>query len=109
MYLKGNFIVYGLIGATDGTNMTWFDHKLHIEGKVVSLNSPTEPSAWRISQVTSLLWSQYINRINLENTFIRYCTFAGVGSDGTPCGTGGISSLVPFIILNGNFPGNLLQ
>lgn len=109
MYLKGNFIVDGLIFGTDGTSATGFNHKLHIEGKVVSLNSPSEPSQWRRDQVSALLWASYLNQINLENTFLWSCGFNGLGSDGTPCSTWWITSLVPLVILNGNFPGNLLQ
>ena len=110
MYLKGNFIIYGLIIGTGGGGMTGFNHKLHIEGKVVSLNSPSEPSQGRKDQVNALFGTgTYEHRINLENTFIWTCAFSGSGSDGTPCSTWWITSLVPFVILNGNFPGNLLQ
>lgn len=109
MYIKGNLIINGLLIWGNSAQKTWFDHKLHLEGKIVSFNSIREPSSQRVGQVTALLGASFAPWINLESTFIWYCGFDGKGSDLTDCSTWGIASLIPFIVLNGNFPGNLLR
>ena len=108
MYLKGNFIINGLIMWLDGWIIKPFGHKLHLEWKIVSLNSPKEPSAWRVSQVTSLFeWTTFNEWISLDKVFSWTCGFNGLWSDWTPCGSGNITSLVPFVILDGTFKWNL--
>jgi hypothetical protein len=56
LFLKGNLIINGLIiGWTPGSE-TWFDHKLHFQGKITTLNTPIEPSTQRISQIETMFW-----------------------------------------------------
>ena len=63
LYLKGNFIINGLILWW----MTWFNHKLHIEGKVTTLNTPLEPNSGRTSQIETMFgWPAYDTFINLQ-------------------------------------------
>jgi hypothetical protein len=110
VYLKGNFIINGLIAGWTPTNKVWFNHKLHFQGKITMLNTPLEPSAGKISQIENMFWSNtYTNNINLQNIFVRTCGLNGTASDGTPCNTGGIISTTPLVILNGNYPSTLLQ
>lgn len=106
LFLKGNFIINGLmIGSPD------FMHKLHIQGKLTTLNTPVEPNQWRIDQITNMFgWTVYNNAINLQNVFTRTCGLSGTAiSDQTPCGGENIISSTPLVILNGNYPSNLLQ
>lgn len=105
LYLKGNLIINGLILWS----ITWFNHKLHFQGKITTLNTPLEPTTERISQITEMLGYGHENFISLQKIFTRTCGFNWIGSDNTPCGTGGIISITPLVILNGNYPSNLLQ
>lgn len=110
MYLKGNFIVNWLMLWWSVWSITWFNHKLHIEGKVVSLNSPLPPAKWRTDQVAALFGNTWFNNwIDLKNVFSRYCDFQGRGSDWTSCSSWSIVSIVPFVVLNGNFAWQLLR
>jgi len=109
LYLKGNFIINGLIVWWTPTAKTWFNHKLHVQGKITTLNTPLEPTSGRIGQVNEILWIGYESFISLQKVFTRTCGLKGIASDGTPCGTGGIISSTPLVILNGNYPSNILQ
>ncbi len=106
LYLKGNFIINGLI-------LWWttgFNHKLHLQGKITTLNTPLTPNPGRTWQIENMFgWSLYDNFINLQNVFVRTCGFDGTGSDGSQCMTGNIISSTPLVILNGNYPSNILQ
>ena len=111
LYLKGNFIINGLmIGWTPGFE-TWFNHKVHIQWKITLLNTPLEPNTGRISQIENIFWwsTIYDNFINLQNVFVRTCNLNGTSSDWSLCSTGGIISTTPLVILNGNYLSNLLQ
>lgn len=106
MYLKGNIIINGIMV---GENMTWFNHKLHLQGKLITLNTPTQPSETRIQQLTNILPSngEYLPYISLQNLFVWTCGLDGKWSDGNTCGSNTISS-TPIVILNGNYPSKLL-
>ncbi|MFA7298572.1 MAG: hypothetical protein WC010_02905 [Candidatus Absconditabacterales bacterium] len=107
MFLKGNFIINGLML---GEGVTAFDHKLHLQGKITTLNTPLTPNQSRIDQIEELLGTTtYESFINLQKVFTRTCGFTGSGSDGTSCTTGGIISTTPLVILNGNYPSNIVQ
>ena len=108
LYLKGNFIINGLIIPAQGT-IWWFNHKLHLQGKITTLNTALEAGTWRILQIENILWSEYNDFINLQNVFVRECKFTWTGSDGTPCNIWGIISTTPLVILNGNYPSNIIQ
>lgn len=107
MYLKGNFIINGIIVWA---NMTSFSHKLHLQGKLITLNTPTPASDIRKKQLNNIFpnLSGYIPYITLANVFVRTCGLNGSGSDETICGTNTIWS-TPLVILNGNYPSKLLQ
>jgi len=108
LYLKGNFIINGLIiGSWNST----FNHKLHLQGKITTLNTPLTPNQGRITQIENMFWwsTAYNNFINLQNVFTRTCGLNGTGSDQTSCTTGGIIATTPLVILNENYQSNLLQ
>jgi len=110
LYLKGNFIINGLIVWGTPWFETWFNHKLHIQGKITTLNTPVQPNPGRITQIETMFgWPTYDNFINLQNVFVRTCRFIWSSSDGTSCNTGNIISATPLVILNGNYPSNLSQ
>ena len=107
LYLKGNFIINWLIKPA---NNSWFNHKLHIQGKITTLNTPITPTQSKINQTINILWwSWYNDYINLQNIFTRTCGLNGLGSDNSPCNTGNIISITPLVILNGNYPSKILQ
>ncbi len=106
LYIKGNFIINGLL-AWQALNP--FMHKLHLQGKITMLNTPTTPTQGRIDQITTLLGAGYENTINLQDMFKRTCGLGGTGSDGSSCADNNIITITPLVILNGNYPSNLLQ
>lgn len=109
LYLKGNFIINGLIVWGTARAETGFNHKLHLQGKITTLNTPFEPNPGRIGQIETIFGNSYDNLINLQNVFVRECGLQGTGSDGTQCNTWSIISATPLVILNENYPSNILQ
>lgn len=106
LYIKGNLIINGLVLGNTGAGFT---NKLHIQGKIIMLNTPVVPTPWRIDQIESMLGSDYNNFINLQNVFTRTCKLDGTSSDGSPCISDKVISTIPLVILNGNYPSSLLQ
>ncbi len=106
LYLKGNFIINGLLA---GNGLTPFNHKLHLQGKIVMLNTPTRPSPGRQEQIIDLLGAGYETTINLQDIFTRTCKLSGTSSDGSSCLGTTATATTPLVILNGNYPSNLLQ
>lgn len=106
MYLKGNIIINGIM---IGENMTGFNHKLHIQGKLITLNTPTQANETRIQQLINILPDNraYLPYISLQNLFVWTCGLDGKGSDGNTCGSSILWS-TPIVILNGNYPSKLL-
>ncbi len=111
LYLKGNFIINGLLVWWTWPWMeTWFTHKLHIQGKITTLNTPLTPAQWRINQVDSLFGNtRYENFVNLQNIFVRECGLNGIANDGTLCLTWDITSTTPLVILDGNYSSLFIQ
>lgn len=117
LYLKGNFIINGLVLPAQGKIS--FDHKLHLQGKITLLNTPLEASQYKAKQIEKMFpentstngeyMQDYNNFINLQKVFTRTCGLDGNGSDETPCGTGGVIATTPLVILNGNYSSVLLQ
>lgn len=106
LYLKGNFIINGLIIGPVNS----FNHKLYLQGKITTLNTPLTPNPGRVTQIEDMFWSGIYNDfINLQNIFKRKCELNGTGSDWTQCTTGWIINTTPLVILNGNYPSNILQ
>jgi hypothetical protein len=111
-YLKWNFIVNWLIaGANSSEMISSFYHKLFLNWKLASLNTPSYPSQWRISQITTILWSWYNNYIWLGNVFKWECNvILGRGNDWTYCANRyDKNALLPLIILDGNYSSLLLK
>lgn len=96
-FLKWTFIINGLIIWT--WNGTIFPHKFVVHGKLTSLNSP-EPTDKRKQQVYSVLWTGYANLVDLDNIFLRSCSYGGTGSDGTKCVWDGDVVKKPFVIID---------
>ena len=108
MFLKWNFIINGLLL---GEWVTAFGHKLHVQGRITTLNTPLMPNQGRITQIENMFWwsSVYDNFISLQKVFTRECQLNGTGSDGSPCTTGWVISTTPLVILNGNYLSNIVQ
>lgn len=86
-YLKGNFIINGLILAgADGTQK--LANKLYIHGRLVSFNTFTKPTPERIATVKTLLGEKrkedFSQKIALDELFSWSCK-VDIGSDGTRC------------------------
>ncbi len=109
--IKGNLVINWLLVGWEPNNIETIKHKVHLLGKIVFLNTPTNPSSGRITQVTNTLNSDaYSNRIWLENVFSWYCNLQGTGSDNTICGWGNSTiTIVPFVVLNENYPSNIIR
>jgi hypothetical protein len=105
LYLKWNFIINGIIV---GSGISDFWHKLHLQWKIIILNTPTLATTERINQVNRLIGEEYENFINLQNVFTRTCGLGGTGSDWTSCNNNTTIATIPLIILNGNYPSKLL-
>ncbi len=105
LYLKGNIVVNGLIMW----GIEWFNHKLHLEGKITTLNTPLQPTTWRIAQIQNMFGFTITNMISLQNVFVRSCKTNGEWTDGSPCNQWGTVSTTPLVILNGNYPSNILE
>lgn len=109
LYLKGNFIINGLLIAGTPGYETSFNHKLHLQWKIIMLNTPTLATAQRREQIEWTLLGDYEDFISLQNIFTRTCGLWGIGSDGVSCENKNIISTIPLIILNGNYSSRLLQ
>ncbi len=110
IFLKGNFVVNGLLLGWTPSAVTTVKHKLHIQGKIVSLNTPSEPSQWRIDQVTDILWSTtYSSRIGLEDLLSWKCLLEGTANDWTTCGDTEAITSTPFVVLDGSFPSQIIK
>lgn len=108
-FLRGNFIINGLLLGGTVWSPTTINNKLHIQGKFVSLNTPSEPSQWRIDQVNDLLGAGYSTRIGLENLLSWYCNLNSTGSDGSSCWDSALITSTPFVILDGTYPSQIIK
>jgi hypothetical protein len=109
-FFKGNFVINGLLVWGTAASPTAIDKKVHLQGRFVSLNTPSAPSDWRVEQVGDTLGTDvYSGRINLENLFTWYCNLYSQGSDNTPCGTGSDITKTPFVILDGTFASRIIK
>lgn len=106
LYLKGNFVINGIM---IGSGNTTFEHKLHLQGKTTFLNTPLQANVGRTDQIHTLLGTGYAHFINLQNIFTRTCKLDGTANDGTSCDWDSIIASTPIVILNGNYPSNILQ
>ncbi len=108
--IKGNIIINGLLIWWSPGNETGFTHKLYIQGKFSSLNTPLVPAAGRVSLIDNLFGTNYYDPyINLQNIFLRECKLDGIGSDGSPCMIWSDVSRVPLVIVDGEYNSKLLQ
>ena len=105
LFLKGNFIINGLIGSAVGDSI---QNKLLIHGKFTSLNTYDVPSSARVIQVQDVVNSSIMgNQIDLQKVFSWRCNY-GTGTDGTPCPSGEFAN-APLAIINQNFPSKLID
>lgn len=113
IFIKGNLVINWLLLGTNNTTPTTtpIDHKVHILWRIAFLNTPTTPSEWRVTQVRSVLWTwAFDQRINLENIFNWNCDFEWKASDQTSCWNWETAATTtPFIVLNANYPSNIIK
>ena len=105
-YMKWRFYINWILAGFDNTftnyPMTWFNHKLVIEGWLASLNTIDTPSVQRQSQIFDVLWMQsasdsqkqdlleripiiWIDWMNLGWAISRKCIKARYWTDWTNC------------------------
>lgn len=95
-YLKGTFIINGLLLSKHGTMdtvYTWVLNKLYLHGKLMSFNTYDDPSQIRENLVSSLLQkettsSNYQDYISFRDLFLRRCQDDWFGTDTTDCALG---------------------
>lgn len=114
-YLKGTFIVNGLILGKNDVTGTYDHHrnKLYVQGKLMSLNTYDEPTPARKAMVKSLLSldDSYMHFINFRDVFQRRCGDNGTGTtDGTDCSRG-LSEFAraPLSLIDENYDSPLLR
>lgn len=109
--LRGNIIINGLIlwWLPGSGNIAWYNHKLYIQWKISSLNTPFEPTQARIDFISDVIWAGFDNRIWLQNVFVRTCKLNGIGTDGTSCKDPSEMSAIPLVIVDGKYPSRLLD
>lgn len=111
-FLKGNFVINGLLLWWNPWNITWITNKLHLYGKFVSLNTPLTLSSGRKEQVNDILGSSnYDDRIPFKRTLTWFCGYNGSWSDWSPsCGwwTWSVTA-IPFVILDWNFSSRIIK
>lgn len=85
-YLKGNFILNGLL---QGKDYQPIKHRLVIHGKFASFNTLIEPSNAEKWNLITNIGLQNIDqnkiKIGFNNIFSRTCNVNGIGSDNTAC------------------------
>ena len=105
IYLKGNFIVNGLVQLA-----TWTENeKYFIHGKFTSLNTYDIPTPQRKQQIQTVLNNPSISneQINLTKVFKWRCNL-GSGTDGSACTVGEFKDS-PLSIINQNYPSKILN
>ncbi|AHB40931.1 hypothetical protein P148_SR1C00001G0117 [candidate division SR1 bacterium RAAC1_SR1_1] len=115
IFIKGNFVINGLLlGNNTALGTFGIENKVHLLGKLAFLNTPTTPSQGRITQVNNVLGTgAFEERISLENIFTWSCELSGTGSDGTNCyspiALTSSAIVTPFVVLNANYPSNIIK
>jgi hypothetical protein len=115
LLIRGNIIVNGLmIGrqtlSASPNQIEPYPHKVYIQGKISTLNTPFPPTNARIEFIKDLLPNfDYTAWINLQNVFVRVCWLNGVGTDGSSCSDQSRISTVPLVIIDGKYPSRLLD
>ncbi len=114
--LKWNFIVNGLVMWANKTTRAKesFGHKLFVNWKFASLNTPNYPSLNRTDQVSTLFGTSVNNNwIWLGNVFKRECdpiSWSWSDNGRTACNNStDRNALLPLIIIDGNYISPLLQ
>lgn len=106
IYLKGNFIVNGLVEVATGKEK----QKYFIHGKFTSLNTYDIPTQQRIEQVQKIVpnWDTITwGQIDLTKVFKWRCNL-GSGTDGSACTVGEFKDS-PLSIINQNYPSKILN
>lgn len=107
VFYKTIMIVDGLLQWVDNQPIT---HKVYIHGKVVSLNTPTIPTSWRLAQLWIDPDVSDIVGIEIANLFVWRCNpRTGVWWDGVSCSnTSDQFSLIPFVVIDQHYSSRLL-
>lgn len=106
-FLKGNFIINGLITINWNSKLS---NKLVIHGKVASLNTLETPSTNQENFIRTISNTTGETPIILSELFGRSCNpSSGEGSDETPCKTDGFITDKAFSLIDMNFPSPLFQ
>lgn len=106
-FLKGNFIINGLIAINGNTKL---NNKLIVHGKIASLNTLETPSQNQSSFIRNISNTDEETPIILSELFGRYCdAHNGLGSDETPCKADGFITDKAFSLIDMNFPSPLFQ
>ncbi|MCR5413080.1 MAG: hypothetical protein K6E76_09135 [Patescibacteria group bacterium] len=105
IYLKGNFIVNGLVQLATRTE----NEKYFIHGKFTSLNTYDIPTPQRKQQIQTVLNNLSISneQIDLTKVFKWRCNL-GSGTDGSACTVGEFKDS-PLSIINQNYPSKILN
>lgn len=108
--IRGNIIINWLMIGGTPSNETGYNHKLYIQGKISTLNTPFAPTQARINFIGDILWiGLYDNRINLQNVFVWNCFLSGSGSDGSACTDTHEIASIPLVIVDGKYSTTLLD
>lgn len=108
--LRGTIIVNWLLIGWSRGNETWYNHKLYVQGKISSLNTPFAPTQARMDFVEDVLGTDiYSSRIWLQNVFIRTCLLGWIGTDGSFCADASRISSIPLVIVDGKYSSRLLD
>jgi hypothetical protein len=107
--VRWNIIINGLLLGWTPTQETGYHHKLYVQGKISSLNTPFTPTPARIDFITDVLWSGYTHRIWLQNVFVRTCRLNGIGTDWSSCKDINQISSIPLVIVDGKYLSRLLS
>jgi hypothetical protein len=86
-----------------------YNHKLYIQGKISSLNTPFAPTQARKDFIADVLGTNYDNRIGLQSVFVWTCLLNGIGTDGTACSDASEMSSIPLVIVDGKYSSRLLD
>lgn len=101
IFLKGNFIVNGIVGPQKA-------NRVIIHGKFTSLNTYAEPTVNRLNQVKEIVGGEITAKhVDLTQVFSWRCSY-GSGSDGTPCPISEYQ-YAPLVIINQNYSSSLVE
>jgi len=110
--LQWNFIINGLVLWADSSNVYGtFKNRLFIYGKLASLNTPTDPQPWRLTQISKIVWANaYSWHTSLMKVFVWRCNpMTWKWTDNIACGGTNETNLSPLTVIDKKRPSNLLK